>query len=133
MKPPAFVINNLGFFEIEPAEGKATLELLSHTCGLHKIPPSTWEKDLSPLPTQIKSPYCSAVFVSCNALTGVTTLDIIRKEKNRRQAEPPYNCTCHYIIKNSDGALYISEQFNPAHHWAVCEVRKKIYGDDCLD
>jgi hypothetical protein len=88
---------------------------------------------LSSLPTQIKSPYCSAVFISCDASTGINTLDIIRKEKKRKKNEPPYNCTCHYILKNSDGNLYISQQFKPDCHWAICEVMKEKYGDNFLD
>ena len=131
--PPSFVIDNLGFFEIEPVAGETMLDSLNNKYGLHKIAASIWKKDLSSLPTQIKSPYCSAVFISGDALTGITTLDIIRKEKNRKKDEPPYNCTCHYIIKDSDGTLYLSQQFKPDHHWAICEVREKIYGDNCLD
>jgi hypothetical protein len=131
---PSFFLRNFAFFEIESHAGESLIRHLSQTYGADKIPKSVWQKDLSTLPSPIRASDCIGVWASgliptCTASIGDTTLDIIRKERNPTKNEPPFNCYFHYIIKNSDGSLYISEPLIPEHHWAVAEDLINKYGD----
>ena len=132
---PSFYIGNLGFFEIKPLAGESISKHLSQTYGACKIPKSVWQKDLMTLPSPIRASDCIGVWASglipiCATSIGDTTLDIIRKESNPTKNEPPFNCYFHYIIKNSDGTLNISEPLKPDHHWAVTADLKRNYGDN---
>jgi len=131
---PSFYLDDFAFFEIEPFAGESIIRYLSQTYGACEIPKSIWEKDLLTLPSPIRASDCIAVFVSgpiptCTASIGDTTLDIIRKENNPTRYEPEYNCYFHYIMKNSDGTLNISEPLKPDYHWAAVGVLKEKYGD----
>lgn len=131
---PSFYLNGFAFFEIEASVGEKIINCLSHTFGADEIPKSIWEKDLMTLPSPIRASDCIGVWASgliltCTASIGDTTLDIIRKEKNQKINEPPFNCYFHYIIKNSDGTLNISQALKPDHHWAITEDLEKKYGD----
>ena len=131
---PSFYIGDFAFFEIDSLAGKSIITQLSQTHGADKIPKSVWQKDLLTLPSPIQASDCIGVWVSgpiptCTASLGDTTLDIIRKERNPKKDEPPFNVYFHYIIKNSDGTFYISQQLKPDYHWAVTAELHRNYGD----
>jgi len=131
---PKFHLGNFAFFEIEPCASESLLKHLSQNFGADKIPKSVWQKDLLTLPSPIRSSDCIGVWASglvpsYSASVGDTTLDIIRKETNPAANEPPFNRYFHYIIKNSDGSLYISEALKPDDHWAVAADILSKYGD----
>ena len=131
---PSFYINKFAFFEIEPLAGERIITYLSQTYGADKIPKSVWQEDLMTLPSPIRASDCIGVWASgpipiCTASVGDTTLDVIRKERNPKKNEPPFNLYFHYIIKNSDGTLNISEPLEPDNHWAVTADLKRNYGD----
>ncbi len=131
---PSFHINDFAFFKIESLAGESIIRHLSQTHGADKIPKSVWQKDLMTLPSPIRASDCIGVWASgpiptCAASLGDTTLDIIRKERNPKKDEPPFNVYFHYIIKNSDGTFYISQQLKPDHHWAVTAELHRNYGD----
>ena len=131
---PSFYIGNFAFFEINSLAGKSILTQLNQTFGAHEVPKSIWQKDLLTLPSPIQASDCIFVWVSgpiptCTASLGDTTLDIIRKETNPKKGETPFNRYFQYIIKNSDGNYYISQQLIPDDHWAVTPVLHKHYGD----
>lgn len=135
---PKFHTNNFAFFEIESQASESLIKHLSQTFGAAKVPKSVWEKDLLTLPSPIKSSDCIGVWVSgpipsCLASVGDTTLDIIRKETNPAANEPPFNLYFHYIIRNSDGSLYISQPLKADDHWAVAAVISRRYGDKFSD
>ncbi len=135
---PKFHIDDCAFFEIASRASESLIKYLSQTFGADKVPKSVWKKDLLPLPSPIRSSGCIGVWVSgpipsCLASVGDTTLDIIRKETNPGANEPPFNLYFHYIIKNSDGLLYISEALKPDDHWAVTAVILSKYGDKFSD
>lgn len=135
---PKFHIDNFVFFEIASQASESLIKHLSQTFGADKVPKSLWKKDLLTLPSPIRSSGCIGVWASgpipsCLASVGDTTLDIIRKETNPGANEPPFNLYFHYIIKNSDGSLYISEPLKPNDHWAVAEVILRKYDDKFSD
>ena len=135
---PKFHIDDCAFFEIASRASESLIKYLSQTFGADKVPKSVWKKDLLPLPSPIRSSGCIGVWVSgpipsCLASVGDTTLDIIRKETNPGANEPQFNLYFHYIIKNSDGLLYISEALKPDDHWAVTAVILSKYGDKFSD
>lgn len=135
---PKFHIDNFAFFEIASQASESLIKHLSQTFGADKVPKSVWKKDLLTLPSPIRSSGCIGVWVSgpipsCLASVGDTTLDIIRKETNPGANEPPFNLYFHYIIKNSDGSLYISEALKPNDHWAVVAVILRKYDDKFSD
>ncbi len=110
------------------------MQHLSQTSGADKVPNSVWKKDLLCLPSPIRASDCIGVYTSgpipsCLASVGDTTLDIIRRESKPANGEPPFNVYFHYIIKNSDSHLYISEPLWPVHHWAVVEVINLKYNN----
>jgi hypothetical protein len=131
---PSFYIGDFVFFEIDALAGKSIITQLNQTHGADKVPKSIWQKDLLTLPSPIQSSDCIGVWVSgpiptCTASLGDTTLDIIRRERTPKKDEPPFNRYFHYIIKNSDGNYYISQQLIPDDHWAVTSILHKYYGD----
>ena len=122
------------FFEIDTHASESLIHHLSQTFGAEKVPKSVWQKDLLHLPSPIRSSDCIGVYTSgpipsCLVSVGDTTLDIIRKESKLAIGEPPFNCYFHYIIKNSDGSLYISRPLWPDHHWAIAEDIKREYNN----
>lgn len=135
---PKFYIGTFAFFEIESQASEILIKHLSQTFGADKVPKSVWEKDLLTLPSPIRSSDCIGVWISgpipsCLASVGDTTLDIIRKETNPATNEPLFNRYFHYIIKNNDGSLYISEPLKPDDHWAVAAVILRKYDDKFSD
>lgn len=132
---PSFYISGFSFFEIDSNAGTSLINQLSQTYGAHKVPKSIWQKDLLTLPSPIRASDCIFVWVSgpiptCAASLGDTTLDIIRKERNPKKGEAPFNRYFQYIIQNSNGNYYISQYLKPDDHWAVNSVLHEHYGDE---
>lgn len=126
-----FPSGEIDFYLLYDHEKEPILNNLRQSCGFYKIPDFICRKELTELPSPIRSSdfiacYTSGEIPAATSYFKNTILDVIREENNPRSFEPQYNVYRHYIIETSRG-MHISEPVKPDHHWAASGELNEIY------
>ncbi len=128
---PEFISGEIVFYLIMDNEKEPILNNLMQSCGFYRIPDDVCRKELTELPSPIRSSDFIACYTSGEIPTTTsyfknTIIDVIREENNPRRFESQYNVYRHYIIETNHG-MYISAPVRPDHHWATSGEVNKIY------